>query len=174
MLDFDKIETCLAEAYRVRGDLFLSDNTMVKGILHDLLPRDGRERRMLEFAIDEGVLMSIEQYRKRGGDVTVYARNTSKLLTDTGFVEDTAARALVNSLFVAICGVRPLENELKYTEGSESNETSEIQKEVEQKDFEIQDGALVKYHGVSEEVWIPEGVVKIGEEAFKQNRKVKR
>lgn len=40
--------------------------------------------------------------------------------------------------------------------------------------FEIQNGTLVKYHGSDKEVWIPDGVIKIGEGAFKNNMQIEK
>ena len=36
-------------------------------------------------------------------------------------------------------------------------------------DFEIKDGVLIKYHGHSQEVVVPEGIIAIGDSAFKDN-----
>lgn len=39
-------------------------------------------------------------------------------------------------------------------------------------DFEIEDGVLIKYHGHSQEVVVPEGTIAIGDSAFKDNKSI--
>ena len=39
-------------------------------------------------------------------------------------------------------------------------------------DFEIKDGVLIKYHGHSQEVVVPEGIIAIGDSTFKDNNSI--
>lgn len=159
MVSFDKIEMCVVEAYRARGDAFLSDARMAKSILHDLLPRGSRERHMLELAIDEGVFTLIEQYKSAGGNIAACAEKAINLLTGTGFVEESAARTLVNSLFFAICGVKLTGGNLHHTNDEKTAKkknasTSSIQ----------QDSSLSVDYELVKSVRSPVGKVKAGNE----------
>ncbi len=56
----------------------------------------------------------------------------------------------------------------------EDNIRSEIVKELTEDDFDIKDGALLRYSGLSIEVIIPDGVTKISAQAFKKSKNCER
>lgn len=187
---FNSTEEVLQEIIRLHGVDVLRNASRTISFFCDLAPHMYKERRVLRYFLDcNGAQEMLEL--KESSETEQHRRCEQIVLQmqEELFVAEKAARSICHSFWVAVYGT-PKGQEERTGQGTNLDGNNVTPKPLnvgeseihvspvvgtfKATDFQVVDHTLVRYSGFDEEVRVPAGVVRIGENACKGNSNVRK
>ena len=120
-MEFNEVSKILREVFLQYGNELFTNEKRLKAVLSDLLPSFPKEKRLIEYAVDEGIVATIA--RNPRAISLEYTQALAEQLSDTYAITPDASGHVVNAIVYAVRGKTFTNKSDTHTETSHTNKT---------------------------------------------------